>query len=71
MKSPYTLPDGNVKIAFSGGRTSGYMLHEILEANGDLPERCKVVFANTGREMPETLDLYKSAVSVGVCLSHG
>lgn len=56
MRSPYTLPDGNVLISFSGGRTSGYMLHQILEANGDLPERCKVVFANTGREMPETLD---------------
>ena len=54
--TPYTLPDGNVLISFSGGRTSGYMLHQILEANGDLPERCKVVFANTGREMPETLD---------------
>ena len=32
------------------------MLHQILTENGDLPERCKVVFANTGREMPETLD---------------
>ena len=50
------LPDGNVLISFSGGRTSGYMLHQILAENGDLPERCKVVFANTGREMPETLD---------------
>lgn len=56
MRSPYTLPDGNVLISFSGGRTSGFMLHQILEANGDLPERCKVVFANTGREMPKTLD---------------
>jgi len=56
VTSPYALPDGNVLISFSGGRTSGYMLHQILEANGDLPERCKVVFANTGREMPETLD---------------
>ncbi len=54
--NPYTLPEGNVKIAFSGGRTSAYMLHQILIANGDLPERCKVVFANTGKEMPETLD---------------
>lgn len=54
--SAYKLPEGNVLISFSGGRTSGYMLHQILEANGDLPERCKVVFANTGREMPETLD---------------
>ena len=54
--NPYTLPYGNVQISFSGGRTSAYMLHKILEANGDLPERCQVTFANTGREMPETLD---------------
>ena len=54
--SPYTLPDGNVLISFSGGRTSGYMLHQILEANDGLPDRAKVTFANTGREMPETLD---------------
>jgi 3'-phosphoadenosine 5'-phosphosulfate sulfotransferase (PAPS reductase)/FAD synthetase len=53
---PFLLPEGNVQISFSGGRTSAYMLHQILEANGDLPERCKVIFANTGREMPETLD---------------
>ena len=32
------------------------MLSKILEANGDLPDRAKVLFANTGREMPETLD---------------
>ena len=50
------LPDGNVLISFSGGRTSGYMLHRILEANRDLPDRVKVLFANTGREMPGTLD---------------
>lgn len=54
--NPYKLPEGNVLISFSGGRTSGYMLYKILEANGDLPERVKVTFANTGREMPETLD---------------
>lgn len=56
MSNPYQLPDGNVQISFSGGRTSAYMLHRILEANGDLPERCQVLFTNTGREMPETLD---------------
>lgn len=53
---PFTLPDGHVQISFSGGRTSAYMLHQILAANGGLPERAKVVFANTGREMPETFD---------------
>lgn len=56
MTSPYTLPDGNVLVSFSGGRTSAYMLHSVLEANGGLPDRCQVVFANTGREMPQTLD---------------
>jgi 3'-phosphoadenosine 5'-phosphosulfate sulfotransferase (PAPS reductase)/FAD synthetase len=54
--SHYLLPDGNVQISFSGGRTSGYMLHQIADANGGIPDRCKVVFANTGREMPQTLD---------------
>jgi 3'-phosphoadenosine 5'-phosphosulfate sulfotransferase (PAPS reductase)/FAD synthetase len=54
--SHYLLPDGNVQISFSGGRTSAYMLHQIAETNGGIPDRCKVVFANTGREMPQTLD---------------
>ena len=53
----YILPDGHVQIAFSGGRTSAYMLHQILEANGSIPEsRVQVMFENTGREMPQTLD---------------
>lgn len=54
--SPYLLPEGHVQIAFSGGRTSAYLLHQILEANGTLPDRAVVTFQNTGREMPETLD---------------
>lgn len=54
--NPYRLPDGNVQIAFSGGRTSAYMLHKLLDANGGLPDRAVVTFQNTGREMPETLD---------------
>lgn len=57
--TPYTLPDGNVQISFSGGRTSAYMVHQIAEANGGIPDRCKVVFANTGREMPQTLDFVR------------
>jgi len=56
MTRQFILPRGNVQISFSGGRTSAYMLNQILEANGDLPDRCRVLFANTGREMPETLD---------------
>ena len=52
----YILPDGNVQISFSGGRTSAFMLHQILEANNGLPDRAKVIFTNTGREMEQTLD---------------
>lgn len=47
-------------ISFSGGRTSAYMLHKILEAHdGDLPEFAKITFANTGKEMPQTLDFVR------------
>lgn len=57
MRDSFLLPDANVLISFSGGRTSAYMLYKILEAQQFiLPDSCKVVFANTGREMPETLD---------------
>jgi 3'-phosphoadenosine 5'-phosphosulfate sulfotransferase (PAPS reductase)/FAD synthetase len=57
MRDSFTLPDANVLISFSGGRTSAFMLYKILEAQQFiLPDSCKVVFANTGREMPETLD---------------
>lgn len=51
----YVLPEGNVQIAFSGGRTSAYMLRQILDANGGLPDGVVVTFQNTGREMPQTL----------------
>ncbi len=56
MLNDYLLPDGNVQIAFSGGRTSGYLLRQVLDANGGIPDRAVVTFQNTGREMPETLD---------------
>jgi 3'-phosphoadenosine 5'-phosphosulfate sulfotransferase (PAPS reductase)/FAD synthetase len=54
--TPFILPDSNVQIAFSGGRTSAFMLHQILEANGPLPDRVKVITTNTGREMPAWLE---------------
>lgn len=56
MTNPYLLPDGNVHITVSGGRTSAYLLHNLLEANGGIPDRARVIFANTGREDPRTLD---------------
>lgn len=57
IRHHFRLPDGPVAIQFSGGRTSGMMLHHILDAHdGVLPADCRVLFQNTGREMPETLD---------------
>lgn len=51
---------GPAVISFSGGRTSGYMLHRILQAHGGtLPADVVVCFANTGREMPATLDFVR------------
>ncbi len=50
------LLSGPAAVSFSGGRTSGMMLHEILAAHGGaLPADVKVVFANTGKEREETL----------------
>jgi 3'-phosphoadenosine 5'-phosphosulfate sulfotransferase (PAPS reductase)/FAD synthetase len=39
------------------------MLHQILEANGSLPERVEVTFQNTGREMPQTLDFVREVAT--------
>ena len=56
MSNPYFIDEPCV-ISFSGGRTSAYMLIQILEAHGGaLPPDHTVIFANTGKEMPETLD---------------
>ena len=59
MTDPRTNPflvSGPALISFSGGRTSGFMLHEILRAHGgNLPENVHVTFANTGKEREETL----------------
>ena len=52
----YKIPSPAV-ISFSGGRTSAFMLKQILNAyDGKLPKDIKVCFANTGKELPETLD---------------
>ena len=59
MKNPYKI-EGPALISFSGGRTSGFMLYQILQAyGGTLPDDIYVVYANTGKEMPETLDFIK------------
>jgi len=46
-------------ISFSGGRTSAYMLWRVLQSNHGLPNDSIVCFANTGKEMPETLEFIK------------
>lgn len=59
MSAPFFIT-GPAIISVSGGRTSGYMLHRILEAHGGaLPQDVHAVFANTGREMPATLDFVR------------
>lgn len=56
MRKPYLL-DTPAVVSFSGGRTSGKMTWEIVQAfGGTLPDDVKVIFCNTGKERPETLD---------------
>ena len=53
---PFKIPTPAL-VSFSGGRTSGYMLYQILKAyKNKLPKDLYITFANTGKEMPETLD---------------
>lgn len=59
MSDPFKI-EGPAIISFSGGRTSAYMLWRILQARGGaLPDDVHVTFANTGREMPQTLDFVR------------
>ena len=54
-RNPYLLETPAV-VSFSGGRTSGMMLYNIIQAfGGQLPDDVKVIFNNTGKERPETL----------------
>lgn len=65
--SIYRINDEAV-ISFSGGRTSAFMLYKILEAyDFKLPDNIVVCFANTGKEMPQTLDfVHECSVRWGV-----
>lgn len=48
-------------VSFSGGRTSAYMLRLLLDTYPDADLR--VVFANTGKERPETLDFVQACAT--------
>ena len=56
--NPYRIADSPwfTCINVSGGRSSAFMLRQVLAAHGGtLPARAAAVFANTGREREETL----------------
>ncbi|OKO48279.1 phosphoadenosine phosphosulfate reductase family protein [Pseudomonas sp. BTN1] len=52
--SPYKI-SGPTVVSFSGGRTSAYMLRQVLDNNEDWSDLV-VTFANTGKEHPATLE---------------
>jgi len=54
--NPYLITEPTC-ISFSGGRTSAYMLYQVLQAHGGtMPDDGIVCFANTGKEEEATLD---------------
>ena len=70
MTNPYKI-EPPALISFSGGRTSGFMLKKIIDSyNGTLPENLYVVFANTGKEMPQTLDFVRDCAEKWDCKIH-
>jgi 3'-phosphoadenosine 5'-phosphosulfate sulfotransferase (PAPS reductase)/FAD synthetase len=55
MLNPYKITEPTC-ISFSGGRTSAYMLYQVLQAHGGtMPDDAIVCFANTGKEEEATL----------------
>lgn len=70
MVNPYKI-EGPAAISFSGGRTSGFMLRQILDAHGGtLPVDVHVIFSNTGRERGETLDFVRDVEAMWAVLIH-
>jgi hypothetical protein len=57
--NPFAIT-GPACLSVSGGRTSAYMLRQVLDAHaGRLPHDVHAVFANTGKEFPQTLDFVR------------
>ena len=59
MTNPYIITEPTC-ISFSGGRTSAYMLKQVLDANGGLPDEAIICFANTGKEEEATLEFVRA-----------
>jgi 3'-phosphoadenosine 5'-phosphosulfate sulfotransferase (PAPS reductase)/FAD synthetase len=53
--------DGPAVVSFSGGRTSAYMLRRCLDAG--LADDVHVLFADTGKERPETYDFVREVAA--------
>lgn len=59
MRDPYRI-QGPALLSISGGRTSGFMLRQIIDAHGGtLPPDVVPVFCNTGREHEATLQFLR------------
>tara|TARA_R100001143_G_C3329105_1_gene118544 strand:+ start:77 stop:997 length:921 start_codon:yes stop_codon:yes gene_type:complete len=59
VNNPYKIPRP-AQISFSGGRSSAFMLWNILKAyEYKLPDDIYVIFANTGKEDEKTLEFIK------------
>ena len=71
MDTPFLLPEGNVQIAFSGGRSSACMLHRILQANGSLPESVQVLLTIPAASSTNPSTSSTTARPVGRCRSPG
>ena len=65
--NPYLITEPTC-ISFSGGRTSAYMLYQVLQAHdGKMPDDGIVCFANTGKEEENTLKfVHDCSVNWGV-----
>lgn len=55
-----TVSGKRLLLSWSGGRTSGYMTHQVLTRFAHLWNEIIVVFANTGQEAEETLEFIKN-----------
>ena len=64
------MQDKTLVISFSGGRTSAYMTHLLLQQR-DLWKDVIVLFANTGQEDERTLDFVNNCDTVLVLIQSG